>query len=195
MSSPLPRVLVVASLLVLALGLPAQPAHAQQPAAGIEQGLAPAQLHAAGLDTLTPAQLQALNALIDARTAQSVAAARASDPAFAKDADAVPVGAGAPHAAPSTTRAAGQGAPDMGGSFIGLNDKPIHSRLKGSISSWEPGTEFVLENGQVWKVLKGFYRIRKPMQSPDIVVVPGVAGRWFLQVDEDFPKARVYRID
>jgi hypothetical protein len=25
--------------------------------------------------------------------------------------------------------------------------------------------------------------------------VPGIAGRWFLQVDEDMPKARVYRID
>lgn len=33
------------------------------------------------------------------------------------------------------------------------------------------------------------------MQDPEIVVVPGIAGRWFLQVDEDLPKTRVYRID
>ena len=56
-------------------------------------------------------------------------------------------------------------------------------------------TIFELENGQRWKVLKGNMKLRKPMLSPDIIVVPGIAGRWFLQVDEDLPKARVYRID
>jgi len=25
-------------------------------------------------------------------------------------------------------------------------------------------------------------------------VVPGIAGRWFLQVDPDLPKARVFRV-
>jgi len=54
---------------------------------------------------------------------------------------------------------------------------------------------FSLENGQQWKVLKGSMKLRAPMQAPEIVVVPGIAGRWFLQVDEDLPKARVYRID
>ena len=67
--------------------------------------------------------------------------------------------------------------------------------MKGSISHWEPGTEFALENGQVWKVLKGNMKLRKTLQSPEIVLVPGFAGRWFLQVDEDLPKARVYRVD
>lgn len=38
-------------------------------------------------------------------------------------------------------------------------------------------------------------KLRKPLQAPEIVMVPGVAGRWFLQVDEDPPKARVYQID
>jgi hypothetical protein len=38
-------------------------------------------------------------------------------------------------------------------------------------------------------------RLHAPMQAPEIVVAPGIAGRWFLQVDEDLPKARVYRID
>ena len=80
-------------------------------------------------------------------------------------------------------------------SLIGLNDQPIRSRVKGSVSGWEPGTVFELENGQTWKVLKGNMKLRKPFESPEIVVVPGIAGRWFLQVDEDLPKARVYRID
>ncbi|KAF1708245.1 hypothetical protein CSC73_09860 [Pseudoxanthomonas sacheonensis] len=67
--------------------------------------------------------------------------------------------------------------------------------MKGPVSGWEPGTVFELENGQTWKVLKGNMKLRKPFESPEIVVVPGIAGRWFLQVDEDLPKARVYRID
>ena len=80
-------------------------------------------------------------------------------------------------------------------SLTGFSDQPIRSRLKGSVAGWAPGTVFELENGQQWKVLKGSMTLRKPFETPDIVVVPGIAGRWFLQVDEDLPKARVYRID
>ena len=76
-----------------------------------------------------------------------------------------------------------------------LEIRTIKSRLRGPVSSWEPGTEFRLENGQTWKVLKGEMTLRKPLESPEVLVVPGLAGRWFLQVDEDYPKARVYRID
>ena len=80
-------------------------------------------------------------------------------------------------------------------SLIGFNDEPIKSRLRHAVSGWEPGTVFELENGQRWKVLKGSMKLRKALQAPEILVVPGIAGRWFLQVDEDLPKARVYRID
>ena len=80
-------------------------------------------------------------------------------------------------------------------SYIGLDDQPIRSRLEGEVDGWAPGTVFALENGQQWKVLKGSMKLRKPLHAPEIVVVPGLAGRWFLQVDEDLPKARVYRID
>ena len=76
-----------------------------------------------------------------------------------------------------------------------MDAKPITTRLKGSVSSWEPGTEFELENGQTWKVLKGSMKLRKPLEAPEVILVPGIAGRWFLQIDEDAPKARVYRID
>lgn len=77
---------------------------------------------------------------------------------------------------------------------IGLEEGPVHSKVQGAVDGWEPGTLFVLENGQQWKVLKGQMRLRQALQSPEIEVVPGIAGRWFLQVDEDLPKARVYRV-
>jgi len=142
---------------------------AQPPYVNIEQRLTTEQLHATGLDTLSPAQLAALNAVLRDDAVAVTAAAKAEAPAR----EAQP-----PHA-----------------SFIGMDVEPIHSRLKGVVSGWEPGTVFELENGQQWKVLKGSMKLRKPMQAPEIVVVPGIAGRWFLQVDEDLPKARVYRID
>jgi hypothetical protein len=152
---------------------------AGEPWTDIEQRLTPEQRHATGLDTLTPTQLQLLNQLLREEQHKVVAAevreatANASKPAAA---------------APPVDRTGGA-------SLIGLSEGPIKTRLKGRVTSWEPGTEFDLENGQRWKVLKGSATLRKPLDSPEVVLVPGVAGRWFLQIDEDMPKPRVYRID
>ncbi|GAB3105466.1 hypothetical protein [Lysobacter terrae] len=154
------------TLLGIALAAMACVAHAQSPTS-IEQRLTAEEMHEAGLDTLTPSQLAALNRLLREKVAP------AATPAIAP-------------------AAATPGAPR---SYIGLEDKPIRSKVKGPVAGWEPGTVFHLENGQQWKVLKGEMKLRKPLQNPEIVVIPGFAGRWFLQVDEDMPKARVYRID
>ncbi len=148
----------------------------------IEQQLTPEQMHATGLDTLSSAQLDLLNTLLQAR-AEAAERARAAEPGRLAESGR---GAGA---------GAGAGSSLNPASYIGLADQPIKSRLVGSVSGWEPGTEFHLANGQVWKVLKGNMTLRKPMQAPEIIVMPGIAGRWFLQVDEDLPKARVYRTD
>ena len=147
---------------------------AQAPYVKLEQRLSAEQLRATGLDTLTPEQLALLNALLDEQATATVQAVRAE--------------------AKADAAAGTQRDPDPS-RFIGLADEPIASRAKGTISGWEPGTEFVLENGQVWKVLKGKLRLDAPRESPEILVVPGIAGRWFLQVDPELPKARVYRID
>lgn len=152
--------------LLLALSLASFAVMADQTYVNVEQRLTAEQLHATGLDTLTPEQLALLNQLLHEQSAQAAANEKS-----AKDDE-----------SPRT-------------SFLGLDDQPIKSRLKGEVSGWEPGTVFELENGQKWKVLKGYMKLRKPLQSPEILVIPGFAGRWFLQVDEDLPKSRVYRID
>lgn len=133
-------------------------------AINIEQRLTPEQMHATGLDTLTPAQLAQLNLVLRDNAPQAKA-------------------------------------PSSGGeveqhSFFqtGLDDKPIRTRVRGEVSGWEPGTVFEMENGQQWKVLKGRMTLRTPRQEPEIQLVPGISGRWFLQLDEDTPKPRVYRI-
>lgn len=96
-----------------------------------------------------------------------------------------------PQAPPPTDRATPTAAAPM---FIGLDDGPIKAHATGTISGWQPGMLFTLDNGQQWQVLKGEMTLRRPLQDPPIEVVPGIAGRWFLQVDPDLPKARVFRV-
>ena len=140
----------------------------------LEQRLSLEQQRATGIDTLSPEQLALLNRLLQEDKAQAVSTAQAE------------VRAEAAAAAPREGDAS---------RYIGMNDEPITSRVQGPVSGWKPGDEFRLANGQVWKVLKGQMRLDETLGSPEIVVVPGIAGRWFLQVHEDLPKARVYRID
>jgi len=148
----------------------------------IEQRLSPAQLHATGLDTLKAEQLALLNRLLrEDDAARADAAARAPVARPVGDAPA----AGADTTAPPPAREP----------LFGFNDGPIVTRLVGTLSGWEPGTEFTFANGQRWKVLKGHYTLRKPLDSPEVKLVPGAAGRWFIRIDDDTPGARVYRID
>jgi len=144
----------------------AAPAWAQAPFVALEQRLDPQALAEVGL---TPAQLQALNRLL--RQAEADAPA--------------PVAGAAPSAG-------GAGAPAP--MFPGLDDGPINAKVTGQVDGWAPGTVFTLDNGQQWQVLKGEMKLKASRSNPEIVVVPGIAGRWFLQVDEDLPKARVFRI-
>jgi hypothetical protein len=152
------------------LGLVSFAAMAQAPYTPIEQRLSEEQLRTVGL---TPAQLDLLNRML--REAEEKQGPR---PAV--------------ESGPSASATPEDGTQKM---FIGLDDKPIKSRVRGQVSGWEPGTVFALDNGQQWKVLKGSMKLPRTLDAPEIVVVPGIAGRWFLQVDEDMPKARVYRID
>lgn len=185
------KLLGLAALLLFA----AHDAGAQSSYVDIERRLTPEQLRETGLDRLTPAQLARLNQLLrEEPAAQAAVPAAAPAPTAPPTAPpAAPAVAVAP--APAQAAPAPAAAPATSSSFIGLNDEPIRSRLKGSVSAWEPGTVFALENGQQWKVLKGSVKLPRPIEAPEVVVVPGIAGRWFLQVDENYPKARVYRID
>lgn len=168
-------------------------AAAQVGAVDIQQRLTPEQMHATGLDTLSPAQLQLLNRLLREEP-PATNPAPVSSAATAPNSKPVSVEETASNAGSSSTQPATAAAP-VAPMFIGLDDQPIKSRIPGSVSGWAPGNEFRLENGQRWKVLKGEVKLPKALENPSITVIPGVAGRWFLQVDESLPSARVYRIE
>ncbi|MGE8258984.1 MAG: hypothetical protein ACN6RJ_06130 [Stenotrophomonas sp.] len=136
----------------------------------VEQRLSAAQLAEVGL---SPAQLQALNRVMrEAEAAAPAPAALAARPA-------APLPANVP--APAAMH-------------LGLEEGPVTARVVGDVAGWEPGTVFTLDNGQQWQVMKGQMKLRKTLQAPQIEVIPGIAGRWFLQVDEDLPKARLFRL-
>lgn len=178
---------------VLLLATSAAAAQAGQ--VDIEKRLTPEQLHATGLDTLSPAQLRLLNRLLREESAQSTSpAAPTTSVAVAAQPQPEAVAQTAPSPGPPKVEPA-TAAPKVAPMFIGLDDQPIKSRIPGSVSGWAPGSEFLLENGQRWKVLKGEVKLPKALENPAITVIPGVAGRWFLQVDESLPSARVYRIE
>ena len=182
-------------LILMASGLwaVAQPAYVP-----LEQRLSAEQLKATGLNTLSPAQLAALNKVLSEEKSQTAAApagpvspAMTSVPAMVEAP--LPVAAPAPVA---TAAPRGTGAPPPADKpMMGFNEKPIISRLNGTLTGWDEGTVFVLENGQQWKVLKGKMKLPKPMTNPPVKLVPGIVGRWFLQVSEDYPMARVYLIN
>lgn len=178
-------------LLLMASG---QWAVAQPAYVPLEQRLSPEQLKATGLDTLSPAQLAALNTLLreDAlQTAVAPLSPTAQASAALPEMTAAPAAAQAPMAAPQKPVAP----PPADKPLLGFNDKPMVSRLKGTLTGWDEGTVFELENGQQWKVLKGKMKLPKPMVDPPVKLVPGIVGRWFLQVSEDYPMARVYLIN
>lgn len=185
-----PALTAIALLLCLLCPL-AGAARAADTFVPLERRFTPAQWQSAGLDLLSPAQLAALNALLredaagarDAALAEAVADARAQAREEARSAW-------------QATRAADD-AQQMRDAerFIGRIEGPIRTRVRGTLAGWAPGDTIALENGQQWTVLKGSQRLRAPLASPEVTLVPGVAGRWFLEVDPDLPKARVYRVD
>jgi hypothetical protein len=158
---------------------------AETPYVNIEHRLTPEQLRATGLDALSPAQLELLNQLLRDDFA-AIAKTEAAQETDSEPQDTSP---------PATVTSAPRPVQSDRSRFIGFNDEPIKTRLKGRIVGWAPGTVFELENNQKWKVLKGSVELPQALESPEIVVVPGIAGRWFLQVVEDMPNARVYRIE
>lgn len=156
----------------------------------VEQQLTAQQRRDTGLDGLSPAQLELLNRLLREKAELAAQSTAGAVPQPAAAAAAI---AGNGGGAEGEMAATGGETPRA--VLMELEIRTIRSRLKGAVSGWAPGSEFLLENGQRWKVLKGEIQLRKTLESPEIQVVPGMAGRWFLQVDEDYPKARVYRID
>jgi hypothetical protein len=150
---------------------------AAEPYVPLEKRLTSEQLRETGLSTLSSEQLAKLNAILAGQPVPQ----------------STPVPTASAAVAGSVQPVTSSGVADR--PLLGFNEKPIPGRLKGTLTGWEEGTVFTLDNGQQWKVLKGRMKLPKALTDPTVKLVPGIAGRWFLQVSEDYPMARVYLIN
>ncbi len=71
---------------------------------------------------------------------------------------------------------------------------PVTSRIKGSFSGWDGNTVFALENGMIWEQSDTEKFYTKEVQNPEITIKPGMFGTWRLSVDGHHSQCRVKRI-
>lgn len=93
-------------------------------------------------------------------------------------------------------RAAGGSDPNAWVGFKGPRTDPevIESRLVGSFSGWTGGTVFELENGQVWRQVRGGSFRHRTLVNPAIQITPEAVGTFALRVEGLNRSVRVERI-
>ena len=139
----------------------------------LEEQMTGNEFTAAGLDKLTPGELEALN-----RWIRSHSLATLATPA-----------SGAAPIAPAQASTDRRGFPDHEG-----DRTPITSRIKGRFSGWDGQGVFNLENGMIWEQTdKDKFYIRE-VENPLAIIEPGMFGSWRLHIDGHDSKCRVKRI-
>jgi hypothetical protein len=160
------RLFVLLSLLAFAL-----PVSAAQ-FSSLEEKMSEQEFHDAGLDKLSPEELERLNAWLSAKL-------------------------GAQMASPGSSGSAGNVGfrPADFGVAAGETRSGISSRTVGSFSGWEPGSIIDLENGQTWKVIDSSSQLAIPSTMNAIINIdPGTLGSWLMKAEGYNISARVTRV-
>lgn len=140
----------------------------------LEEQMTGTEFSGAGLDKLTPQELEALNAWIRRRSLATL--------------DVAPAAAVADSAAAAT------------GDRRGFKDdddekrSTITSRIIGRFSGWDGQTVFKLENGMIWEQVDKDKFYVKEIQNPVANIEPGMFGRWHLSIEGHDSECRVERI-
>lgn len=167
--SPIPlRSFAAASVLLAAL-LIAPLAFAQHAGDRIENQMTPEQFKAAGLDQLSPEQLENLNAWLN-RTlvAETTKAARQAE---------------------EKVESENRGFFDFG------SNEPVTGRLQGEFRGFAKGREYRLENGQLWRQTNSASLSGVRLDSPQVTIKPSLIGStWYLTVEGYNTAAKVERI-
>lgn len=68
----------------------------------------------------------------------------------------------------------------------------VNSRIAGRFDGWHAGSVLTLENGQQWRVVDDSeLTVTKAMEHPAVTVRPGLIGGWNLKVEGYNTRARV----
>ncbi|MEM9301240.1 MAG: hypothetical protein AAGE01_03975 [Pseudomonadota bacterium] len=163
--------LVTAGLLLLSLG-----ALAQDSFSTLEERMSGRDFERAGLDKLSPAELEFLN---DWLRGKGLAPARAA-------------ATGAPAAA---------GAPAVTEEQMGLRRKTtqservvIESNIVGTFRGWTGRNKWTLANGHVWEQVGGETYTAQVTENPDVRIEPKMLGSWKMYVDGYGRSVKVRRI-
>lgn len=146
--------------------LPSVPAWAGEcPAFDILKDMSAADFRATGLDRLSGAQLNALNAWFAAyekKQAMQCAAAPG----------------------PSTSAAPASGA----------GEDAITSYVSGTFTGWSGGTLFHLDNGQVWEQIDDSTYVGHSLAHPKVTITRGLFNAYYLSVEGVKESVRVRRV-
>ena len=131
--------------------------------------LGPDELSAAGIEGLTPAQIERLNELVERykRAEVSREVVKAVKETHEKE--------------------------------LGLDSQGSGTRIEtiliGTCNGWKKDTRFRLENGQIWKVANSDskYLHTKTLTNPAVVIEPAAISGFWLKI-EGLPKVRVKRV-
>lgn len=156
----------VLALLLLSLALPT--CVLAQEFSSLEERMSDAEFRGAGLDKLTPEELEQLNGWLRSRL------------------NAIPTTAVSPSQ---------QGFKADDGLFSTGGDRSeIVSRVDGVFDGWNRNTVLKLENGQWWQVTESQSFAVPEMQSPTVTISPAMLGSWLMKVEGYNRSARVTRI-
>lgn len=175
MSSPRahwPAVLRLAAVIALSAGFIA-PAVAQRAvSADLQQQMTPAEFKAAGLDKLSAQELAALNDWLQGKVASETATALEQ----------------AKEEGRQEVIVKNRGFFDFG------SKEPIESTLVGEFTGFAKGRRYVLANGQEWEQTEAASLSGVRLSDPEVKIVPGIMGVWYLQVGKYNTKAKVRRV-
>jgi hypothetical protein len=153
------------------------PALAADGFSSLEEQMTGNQFRGAGLNKLTPGELEALNHWIRSHSLATLDEPRAGSYA--------------------TSTEAGEdnkGQDDKDKKAEDMERTTIKSRIKGSFTGWDGHAVFQLENGMIWEQSdKDKFFIRE-VKNPEVTIEPGVFKTWHLSVDGHDAECRVKRI-
>lgn len=164
MSHRVLRPLALALMLAAAPGLPAQQR--------IEQQMTPEQFKAAGLDRLTPEELENLNRWLNRTIDTQVQTATTEAKAQAKE------------EVKRETR----------GFFSFGSDEPIVAHIAGEFRGFAKNRQWTLDNGQVWQQRDDAQLAGVRRTNPAVTIRPGVGNSWWMTIEGYNTRAQVYRV-
>jgi hypothetical protein len=148
---------------------------AQQGFASLEEQMTGEEYRAAGLDKLSPQELDSLNAWIRSRSLATLDAPRY----------------GSSQAGASASMGGDDDRPDI----EEMERKRIMTRIDGSFTGWDGQTVFKLENGMIWVQADGDKFHIKELQNPAVTIEPNFfGGGWMLSVEGYKDDCKVKRI-